>query len=139
MTAIQTLLTNFQRAGGTVTIEAGTVRVRYPETQRDAIAPILASLRQRKQEVIRVLSTTSGKLSADKPTLARVIGQNLVAHSENTDPCWHCAETGTCRCAGCDTHNERLEWRQGRCGACLGTGFLAWDSGAAREKKGMVQ
>ena len=139
MTAIQTLLTNFQRAGGTVTIEAGSVRVRYPETQRGTIAPILASLRQRKQEVISVLTATSRKLSASKSTLARVIGQTRVAHSENADPCWHCAEPGMCWCVVCGTYNEKLEGRQGRCGACLGTGFLAWDPRAAQGKKGTVQ
>ena len=139
MTAVHTLLADFERAGGTLTIEAGTVRVCYPETHRDTIAPILASLRQRKQEVIRVLSGTTGKLSASKSILARVIGQNRVAHSENADPCWHCAEPGTCWCVVCGTYNKNLKWRQGRCGACLGTGFLAWGPWAAQGKKGMVQ
>ena len=56
MTAVRTLLADFKRAGGTVSIEAGRVRVKYPETQRNPITPVLAALRQHREEVIRFLA-----------------------------------------------------------------------------------
>jgi len=124
MTAIQTILTNFHRAGGTVTIEAGSVRVRYPETQRGTIAPILASLRQRKQEVIRVLSCTSGKLSAGKSTLARIVSTDTVAQVPAAELCFHCSGKGECRCAVCEGQDRRWRTIYGQCRACNGTGHL---------------
>ena len=126
MTAIHTILTNFQRAGGTVTIEAGSVRVRYPETQRGTIAPILASLRQRKQEVIRVLSATSRKLSASKSTLARIVSTNTIAHVPAAEPCFHCSGKGQCGCAVCGVQDAKGRHVYGQCGSCKGTGHLAF-------------
>lgn len=56
MSQVEALLAEFERGGGTVTVDGGKVRVKYPETQRNAIAPILVSLRQHKEEVIRFLA-----------------------------------------------------------------------------------
>ena len=70
---------------------------------------------------------------------ARLIGKDMVADCVNPDPCWHCDSAGKCGCADCGEYNKNRNWGPGRCGACLGAGFLAWESNAAHGGKGRVQ
>ena len=71
--------------------------------------------------------------------LARIIGRDRVAQSENADPCWHCDSTGKCGCAECAVQDGKGQWVPGECRACKATGFLAWGSLAGEGGQGTIQ
>ncbi len=134
MTAVRALLVDFERAGGTVTIEAGTVRVKYPETHKQAVAPILARLREHRAEVTRLLRERSTKsVPAPRsiqrePIRARIIGQNRTAETDKAEECWHCGASGRCRCAVCCGVDKRGRTIPGECQSCQGAGNLAYET-----------
>ena len=98
MSGVHSLIEQFEQAGGTVTIKAGTVRVRYPETHKQAVAPILSRLREYREEVARLLRE---RLAG--PDRVGVEGQEipagtvLIAPRYDSKPlnqvpsCWCCA------------------------------------------------
>ncbi len=53
--SVSALLEDFERVGGRLTIEGGQVEVQYPEGQRKVITPVLATLREHRAEVMRLL------------------------------------------------------------------------------------
>ncbi len=83
------LLESFERVGGRLAIEGCQVEVQYPEAQREAVAQVLADLREHREEVIHLLQ-------------ARIITQGipegaiLVAPRYDSKPlmkipnCWCC-------------------------------------------------
>ena len=87
--SVSELLQDFERVGGSLTVEGGQVEAQYPEGQRKVIAPVLAALREHREEVIRLLQ-------------ARIITQGipegaiLVAPRYDSKPlmkipnCWCC-------------------------------------------------
>ena len=56
---------------------------------------------------------------------ARIIGTDRIELSYSSEECWHCHSTTVCGCASCG-HGMVGDWRPGKCGACLGTGYLTW-------------
>ncbi len=61
---------------------------------------------------------------------ARIRGKKSVIETAKADVGWHCKGAGKCSCCLCgEPGNKPLEWRAGKCGACLGAGHLVWDVG----------
>ena len=134
MTEISALLADFERAGGTVTIEAGTVQVCYPKTHKQAVAPILSRLREHKAEVIRLLQEhpTRGvpalRTIKHEPVQARIISRDRTELSTITEECWHCGASGRCGCAVCGGMNRQGKNIPGECQSCRGTRVLAYET-----------
>ncbi len=134
MTAVRALLVDFERAGGTVTIEAGTVRVKYPETHKQAVAPILSRLREHREEVARLLrerstrSVTAPRTIQHEPVRARIVGQERTEVFDTAEACFHCSATGRCRCAVCCGVDRQGRTIEGKCRSCRGTGHLAHET-----------
>ena len=87
MSQIQALLAEFQRGGGAVVIDGGKLKARYPETCKQAVAPLLARLREHREEVIQFLNAVpTRELRREIPSPSPVTGMA---------PC------GDIACAGC--------------------------------------
>ncbi len=88
---------------------------------KEAVTPdLMEVLKQYKAEIITALTAPA--------VPARVRGQDGVAESTNTEPCWHCKGEKSCRCALCAVARPGTGWGKGSCRACSGTGHLAWPS-----------
>ena len=57
---------------------------------------------------------------------ARIRGKACSAETAEAEVCFHCHGEKICRCALCAVPGANLTWKKGRCGTCLGTGFLTW-------------
>ena len=56
MSAVGELISALERAGGSLAIEGGTVKVAYPEDKRKAVKPIISGLRAHRDEVVQILA-----------------------------------------------------------------------------------
>ena len=114
MTATQ-ILSELERRG--VRLESVGERLRY--RPKDAVpAEMVEVLRAHKAELLQALRELKVK--------ARVRGQDAVIQSAEADVCFHCKGEKVCQCALCAVPAPRMQWAEGQCRACLGTGFLAW-------------
>ena len=106
--SVSELLQDFERVGGSLTVEGGQVEAQYPEGQRKVITPVLAALREHREEVIRLLQDRSSGTVATRtqvqPPSRRPIdsqgipaGAILIAPRFDSKPltqvpsCWCCA------------------------------------------------
>ena len=55
MTGVRSLVTEFEQAGGALALRDGKVKARYPDEQKETVAPILSRLREHREEVARLL------------------------------------------------------------------------------------
>jgi hypothetical protein len=55
VTGVLQAIASFKAAGGTVWLKGGQVKVRYPQGQQQALAPILQHLRAHRTEVVNLL------------------------------------------------------------------------------------
>ena len=91
--SISALLEDFERVGGRLTIEGGQVEVQYPEGQRKVITPVLATLREHRAEVMRLLQDRLARTTAAPTIPQRAI---LIAPRFDSRPltqvpqCWCC-------------------------------------------------
>src|SRR5262249_17432795 len=61
----------------------------------------------------------------ENKVLARVRGEETLITSDLVERCFHCSGTLMCDCAHCG-RGIISNWKDGQCGCCRGTGFLAW-------------
>ena len=134
MTGVRSLVTEFEHAGGSLTLEGGRVKARYPDDQKQTMGPILAQLRQHRNEVTRMLrdrSATSVTPTVQDSSQSRVDEQVIPSSTvlmaprydskpvEKIPTCWCCgkpyAPEGTQEWQG-----KQYLWLEPSCG-CLDT------------------
>ena len=116
----------FENAGGSLRLESGEVKVRYPEGRREVVSGLLAMLRQDREGVARLLRE---RMTVQSTVRARVRGQDAVTEAASVEICWHCAGKKACHCALCAIASPGTGWGEGVCRACLGSGHLTWPEG----------
>ena len=93
MNAVLDLISALEQAGGNLALDAGRVKVRYPDNRKQSVAPILAHLREHREEVARLLQERSAKTTA-APEIPK--GAILLAPRYDSKPlvripsCWCC-------------------------------------------------
>jgi len=94
---------------------------------KDALTPdLVEALKQRKAEILGLLSRAAVAPQTRQAVHARVRGQEAVSETAEADVCWHCRGHKVCRCALCAVPARQMQWTAGECAACKGTGFLCW-------------
>ena len=122
MTATE-ILYELERRG--VHLEVAGDKVRW--RPKEAVTPdLVEALRQRKAEILGLLSRATVAGQTRQAVQARVRGQEAVSKTAKADVCWHCRGTGKCQCACCGAYDARRTWVAAQCAACKGTGFLTW-------------
>ena len=122
MTGVRSLVTEFEQAGGSLTLEHDKVKIRYPDHQKGAIDPILSRLREHRAEVARLLRERPARTVA-APAIPK--GAILMAPRFDSKPteeipaCW-CCGTSYCLEKTQEWENKTYAWLEPGC-KCLDT------------------
>ena len=109
------IIQDLRRRG--VQLEAVGDRLRF--RPREAVtSDLVEALKQHKAEIISTLTAPA--------VPARVRGLEGMDETVAAEICWHCKGEKVCRCASCAVAGPRMQWAEGRCRACKGTGLLCW-------------
>ncbi len=120
------LLAKLADLGAVLEPRADRLKVRFPEDRRPEVEKLRPELARLKPELLRALVERTQNVQA------RIRGWPKVraVPAAEVEPCWHCVrpgkERGRCGCALCGHRGPGLRWEAGECGACHGTGRLAW-------------
>ncbi len=104
MTSVRSLVAEFENLGGVLAVDDDHIKIRFPEDQREALAPVLARLREHRDEITQLVRERSAEpgnrerkrppKSAEAPDIPS--GAVLVAPRYDSRPvkrvpsCWCC-------------------------------------------------
>ena len=61
MTGVRTLIAEFEKLGGVLAVDDDHIKLRFPEHQREALAPVLVQLRERRDEITQLVRERSAE------------------------------------------------------------------------------
>lgn len=117
------LLAKLAGLGAVLEPRGDRLAIRFPEERRPEVEKLRPEVVRLKPELLKALAGQEAQA-----VQARIRGQEKTAlvTAGQAETCWHCRGNQSCCCALCGRRGPATGWVSGPCGACHGTGRLAW-------------